>query len=101
MLKKAQEAVDMRSEHVGHFLALSDSLPATTVATFTALVQAWEADPSKDNPYQATIEGKVAGSHDIPPLLIYHRFYLAFIPPLLIYHFYLFISFASHVMLST
>lgn len=67
MLKKAQEAVDMRSEHVGHFLALSDSLPAATVATFTTLVHTWEADTSKDNPYESKIEGKVTRVCDISP----------------------------------
>ncbi|KAF9493993.1 hypothetical protein BDN71DRAFT_1565991 [Pleurotus eryngii] len=56
MLKKVQEAMDMQSEHIGHFLALSESLLLATVATFAMLIQAWEADPSKDNLYEAKIE---------------------------------------------
>ncbi len=58
MLKKVQEAVAMRAEHVEHFKALSDSLPLATVITFTSLIQAWEAGESQNNPYQATVEGE-------------------------------------------
>ncbi|KAF9491433.1 hypothetical protein BDN71DRAFT_1398332, partial [Pleurotus eryngii] len=60
MLKKVQEAVAMRAEHVEHFKALSDSLPLATISKFTSLIQAWEAGKSQDNPYEATVEAMSA-----------------------------------------
>lgn len=57
MLKKVQEAVKMRGDHVGDFLALSASLPAASVQTFSKLIQDWEGGLSEENPYEVTVEG--------------------------------------------
>ncbi|KAL4256459.1 CxC2-like cysteine cluster KDZ transposase-associated domain-containing protein, partial [Pleurotus pulmonarius] len=56
MLKKVQEAVKMRGDHVGDFLALSASLPAASVQTFSKLIQDWEGGLSQENPYEVTVE---------------------------------------------
>ena len=52
-----QEAVEMRSEHVGNFLDFSNSLPAAIVQQFYTLVRQWEAGTSEINPYEAKVEG--------------------------------------------
>lgn len=85
MLKKVQEAVAMRAEHVVHFNTLSDSLPLATISKFTSLIQAWEAGESQENPYQATVEGK---HRDDINNMIYHRRCLAAVlyHPFLMYH---------------
>ncbi|KAG5223226.1 hypothetical protein IMY05_C1152001700 [Salix suchowensis] len=56
MLKKVQEAVKMRGDHVGDFLALSASLPVASVQTFSKLIQDWEGGLSEENPYKVTVE---------------------------------------------
>ncbi|KAJ8701131.1 hypothetical protein PTI98_002092 [Pleurotus ostreatus] len=56
LLRRAQEAVQMRAEHVTAFVEFSNSLPAATTRSFSELVWAWEADPTETNPYRATVE---------------------------------------------
>ncbi|KAG9218393.1 hypothetical protein CCMSSC00406_0010409 [Pleurotus cornucopiae] len=56
LLRKMQEAVEMRAEHVGNFLDFSDSLPATIVQQFYGLVLQWESGSSEQNPYEAKVE---------------------------------------------
>ncbi|KAJ8690408.1 hypothetical protein PTI98_011836 [Pleurotus ostreatus] len=46
----------MRSEHVKAFKAFSEGLPKETVASFSKLVWAWEADPKTTNPYKPTLQ---------------------------------------------
>ena len=57
LLRKMQEAVEMRAEHVGNFLDFSDSIPATIVQQFYGLVLQWESGSSEQNPYEAKVEG--------------------------------------------
>lgn len=59
LLTKVQEAVAMRAEHVRNFLDLSASLPQASVISFTKIIHQWEASKSKENPYEATVEGNV------------------------------------------
>ncbi|KDQ31598.1 hypothetical protein PLEOSDRAFT_1036768, partial [Pleurotus ostreatus PC15] len=56
LLRKAQEALQMRSEHVKAFQAFSEGLPKETVAGFSQLVWAWEADAKMTNPYEPALQ---------------------------------------------
>ncbi|KDQ30010.1 hypothetical protein PLEOSDRAFT_1037626, partial [Pleurotus ostreatus PC15] len=56
LLRRVQEAVEMRSEHVGNFLDFSNSLPAAIVQQFYYLVHQWEAGLAETNPYEAKVE---------------------------------------------
>ncbi|KDQ25249.1 hypothetical protein PLEOSDRAFT_1045089, partial [Pleurotus ostreatus PC15] len=56
MLRKVQDAVKMRAEHTGNFLAFSASLPAASVQAFSKMVHDWEGGLSKENPYAVTVE---------------------------------------------
>lgn len=59
MLRKVQDAVKMRAEHTGNFLAFSASLPAASVQAFSKMVHDWEGGLSKENPYAVTVEGMI------------------------------------------
>ncbi|KDQ23111.1 hypothetical protein PLEOSDRAFT_1017784, partial [Pleurotus ostreatus PC15] len=57
LLRKLQEALQMRAEHVKAFKAFSDGLPAEITAGFSKLIWAWEADPANStNPYEPTLQ---------------------------------------------
>ncbi|KAF9496303.1 hypothetical protein BDN71DRAFT_1468824 [Pleurotus eryngii] len=56
LLRRIQEAVPMRSDHVGDFLTLSTSLPAETTLAFSKLIWDWETGASTNNPYEAKLE---------------------------------------------
>ncbi|KAF9501453.1 hypothetical protein BDN71DRAFT_1501169 [Pleurotus eryngii] len=56
LLRRAQEAVQMRAEHVTAFVKFLSSLPPATTRSFSELVWAWEANPTETNPYRATVE---------------------------------------------
>ncbi|KDQ23596.1 hypothetical protein PLEOSDRAFT_1048381, partial [Pleurotus ostreatus PC15] len=55
LLRKIQEAVPMRSEHVSAFLQFSRSLPVDTVNAFCKMVWEWEAGRSTINPYETKL----------------------------------------------
>jgi hypothetical protein len=58
LLKKMEEAVDQRLEHAIMHHDFESALDSSAVSTWTALVEAWEADRSKPNPYERKGEGK-------------------------------------------
>ncbi|KAG6849505.1 hypothetical protein H0H93_007961 [Arthromyces matolae] len=55
ILRKAEEAIQQREEHVLAFEEFDAALPEEDVQEWTTLVQAWERDPSKKNPFAATL----------------------------------------------
>ncbi|TFK74082.1 hypothetical protein BDN72DRAFT_914121 [Pluteus cervinus] len=59
LLVKVKDAVPERAEHVSCFVELCDSIADSSpdlIQTWTAMVQAWEADRTKLNPFVSTRE---------------------------------------------
>ncbi|KAF9471168.1 hypothetical protein BDN70DRAFT_939144 [Pholiota conissans] len=52
-LRKSEDAVTARQEHVEAFIEFDAALPVTLTAAWTVLCQTWERDRSKTNPFRA------------------------------------------------
>lgn len=61
LVRRAIEAVQQRAEQVEACLVFADALPARSVAEWTEMVKAWEAQPSKPNPFEPSKSGAYAG----------------------------------------
>jgi hypothetical protein len=59
LLRKIQVAVPERTNHVVDYELFSESLPAASVLEWTDIVEAWEKDNSKTNPYVATVKSQL------------------------------------------
>ncbi|KAK0466634.1 hypothetical protein IW261DRAFT_1553911 [Armillaria novae-zelandiae] len=55
LLQKLKDAVPQASEHGDRFERFTKSLPQQDVAKWTELVEAWEADRTKPNPFARTV----------------------------------------------
>ncbi|KAL4259471.1 CxC2-like cysteine cluster KDZ transposase-associated domain-containing protein [Pleurotus pulmonarius] len=55
LLRRLQEAIPMRSEHVSAFLEFSKSLPSETTRAFSQMIWDFESGKSATNPYEATL----------------------------------------------
>ncbi|KAK0475680.1 hypothetical protein EDD18DRAFT_1115892 [Armillaria luteobubalina] len=58
MLRKLKDAVPKASEHEDRFEQFTKSLPQQDVAKWTEIVEAWEADRTKLNPFAQTVANK-------------------------------------------
>ncbi|KAK0505477.1 hypothetical protein EDD18DRAFT_1305540 [Armillaria luteobubalina] len=58
MLRKLKDAVPKASEHEDRFEQFTKSLPQQDVAKWTEIVEAWEADRTKLNPFARTVANK-------------------------------------------
>lgn len=56
-LRKMTEAVDERTKHVVAFEAFDSSLPVEETAEWTRLVQTWEKDSTRPNPFESKLRG--------------------------------------------
>ena len=54
MLKKIQDAVPARNEHIVALQDLESGLPPEKVAAWTIAVDLWESDSSQPNPFEST-----------------------------------------------
>jgi hypothetical protein len=50
-IRKSEEAIATRQEHVGAFVEFSAALPAESVLPWTNLCQIWEKDRTQENPF--------------------------------------------------
>ncbi|KAK0488128.1 hypothetical protein EDD18DRAFT_1110504 [Armillaria luteobubalina] len=58
MLQKLKDAIPKASEHEDRFKRFMKSLPQQDVAKWTEIVEAWEADRTKLNPFTWTVANK-------------------------------------------
>jgi hypothetical protein len=57
-LGKVKEAVPARDEHILAFEEFSAALPMESVRKWTAIVEAWELDNTKPNPFYAELASR-------------------------------------------
>ena len=69
MLKKIQEAVPPRNEHIIALQDLESRLPPEKVSTWTTALELWESDSSHPNPFEATTKSKSIGVTGITLLI--------------------------------
>ena len=50
-IRKSEEAISARQEHVDAFMVFSAALPAESVLAWTKLCQKWEKDRTQQNPF--------------------------------------------------
>jgi hypothetical protein len=50
-IRKSEEAIAARQEHVDAFTEFSAALPAESVLAWTNLCQIWEKDRTRENPF--------------------------------------------------
>ncbi|KAK0477741.1 hypothetical protein EDD18DRAFT_1312696 [Armillaria luteobubalina] len=58
LLHKIKDAVPKASEHEDQFERFTVSLPQSDVATWSEMVEAWEVDRNKPNPFTQTVASK-------------------------------------------
>ncbi|KII87217.1 hypothetical protein PLICRDRAFT_112660, partial [Plicaturopsis crispa FD-325 SS-3] len=56
LLRKMKESVPERGDHVWAFTQLSANMPPDAVKTWTEMVEAWEADNTRQNPFKSTVK---------------------------------------------
>jgi hypothetical protein len=56
-VRKCEEAIKRRQEHVDAFIEFNAALPVESTSTWTKLCQVWEADRSQTNPFKRTGTG--------------------------------------------
>jgi hypothetical protein len=56
LLRKLKNAVPERAEHVWNYHEFSKSLPEASVSEWRAMVEAWEKDRMKTNPFVITVK---------------------------------------------
>jgi hypothetical protein len=56
LLRKLKNAVPERAEHVWNYHEFSKSLPEASISQWRALVEAWEDDGTKTNPFVITVK---------------------------------------------
>jgi hypothetical protein len=69
MLKKIQEAVPARNEHIIALQDLESGLPPEKVSAWTTALELWESDSSHPNPFEATTKSKSIGVTGITLLI--------------------------------
>jgi len=60
-LRKAEEAIQARQEHVDAFVEFNAALPEESTRAWTKLCQDWENDSSKENPFHVVQTSKICG----------------------------------------
>ena len=58
-MRKADEAIKARQEHVEAFIEFNAALPAESTRAWTQLCQEWERDRTKLNPFHAVQTGEI------------------------------------------
>ena len=58
LLRKLKNADKVKMEHMLDYLEFTDSLPAQSILEWTNVVEQWEADSSKTNPFVSTTKSK-------------------------------------------
>lgn len=58
-LRKAEEAIQARQEHVEAFVEFNAALPEESTRVWTSLCQEWEKDSSKENPFDIVQTSKI------------------------------------------
>jgi hypothetical protein len=64
-LRKAEEAIQGRREHVDAFIEFDAALPEESTKAWTELCQEWETDRSKENPFRTLQTSKIILSADL------------------------------------
>ncbi|KAK0237349.1 hypothetical protein EDD85DRAFT_791018 [Armillaria nabsnona] len=68
LLHKIKDAMPEASEHEDHFKCFTASLPQSDVAKWTKMVEDWEVDRNKPNPFAQTIATREDAQNEIASL---------------------------------